>query len=56
MIVGRLNEQGVAEEVGMCVICNRQVNIRKHICREAMGQTRQRSANLDDLLFELRII
>ena len=55
MIVGKLDDRG---EIGMgtCMTCHRWVNARDHICRKAMGQTRQCSANLDDLLLELRLI
>ncbi len=55
MIVGKTHK-GKADQFGTCMTCYQWVDTRDHICREAMGQSRQRSANLDDLLFELRII
>ncbi len=53
MIVGKLSDG----ENGMCTTCHRWVNAREHLCKDEMfGQVEQRSANLDDLLLELRLI
>ncbi len=56
MIIGKEGKRG-KDDLGFCTTCQQWVHLYTHMCREEMFGTRERrSANLDDLLSELKTI
>ncbi len=54
MILGKTHI-GDGRQIGICTTCRQWVNPQNHMCKEEMlGRVEQRSANLDDLLLELK--